>query len=148
MADIKDIMGVSRMGEAPAEKPAPKAKAPRMKRPEGMSREAFALLGDSHPIMSSIEQLVPKKDVKAKPKPSTKGIVTWLYRPFSSTARTDGYELKKWTKTFKDAHGRIKEPDDADYYFAKFNKHVRAGIACMGGSAFASMMAGPRTSCT
>jgi hypothetical protein len=128
MQDTKDILGVR--GAAPAGgtdgPPAVKAKPQKQKRPEGMSREAFALLGDSHPIMSA-QELMPKKkkDIKAKPKPSTKGIVTWRYLPFKSSARSDGLELQRWTKSYKDAAGRFKEPDDSDYYFAKFNKKVR-----------------------
>ena len=53
MSDIKDILGVGGTPSgAPKEKKVKEAK-PKMKRPEGMSREAFALLGDSHPIMSA-----------------------------------------------------------------------------------------------
>jgi DNA methyltransferase 1-associated protein 1 len=125
MADIKDILGVPRATGTPGEK-AEKPKKEKMKRPEGMSREAFALLGDSHPIISS--QLlggIKKNDVKAKPKPSTKGIPTWQYKPFKNSARSDGLELTRWVKSFKDLNGRVREPEDSDYYFAKFNKKVR-----------------------
>ncbi len=126
MQDTKDILGVRATQPEKADgAPAGKPKPVKMKRPEGMSREAFALLGDSHPIMSA-QELMPKKkpDIKAKPKPSTKGIVTWGYKPFKSSARKDGLELMRWTKGYKDAAGRLKEPDDPDYYFAKFNKKV------------------------
>jgi DNA methyltransferase 1-associated protein 1 len=101
MSDVKDILGMSRRG--PAEPRAPKEKAQKAQRPQGMSREAFALLGDSHPIISSqlMESVGKKADVKAKPKPSTKGIPTWQFRGFKSSARTDGLELKRWTKSFK-----------------------------------------------
>ena len=52
MSDIKDIMGVARpVAALPFESEAPaKPKAPKMKRPEHMSREAFALHDGSHPI--------------------------------------------------------------------------------------------------
>ena len=52
MSDVKDIMGLARPSAAlPFEAEAPaKAKAPKMKRPEGLSREAFALHDGSHPI--------------------------------------------------------------------------------------------------
>lgn len=122
MSDIKDILGVPRGGATPAEKP----KKEKLKRPEGMSREAFALLGDSHPIISSqlMGQVGKKNDVKAKPKPSTKGIPTWQFRPFKNSARADGLELSRWTKSFKDLNGRVRHDDDGDYFFAKFNKKV------------------------
>jgi DNA methyltransferase 1-associated protein 1 len=119
--DVKDILGVSRERAEKPEK-VEKPKAPKMERPKGMSREAFALLGDSHPIIAT--QLVPpKKEAKlAKPKPSTKGIVTWQYVPFHNSARTDGFQLHHWSKRFKDAAGRIRDSEDNDYYWAKFNK--------------------------
>ena len=53
MSDLKDIMGVPSRPTAalPFEADAPaKSKAPKMKRPEGLSREAFALHDGSHPI--------------------------------------------------------------------------------------------------
>ena len=53
MSDLKDIMGVPSRPTAalPFEADAPaKTKAPKMKRPEGLSREAFALHDGSHPI--------------------------------------------------------------------------------------------------
>ena len=52
MADVRDILGVAR-GNASSEKADAPAKAPkeRVQRPAGMSREAFALLGGSHPIV-------------------------------------------------------------------------------------------------
>lgn len=124
MADVKDILGV---GRERAEKPekVEKPKAPKMERPKGMSREAFALLGDSHPIMAT-QLVAPKKDAKtAKPKPSTKGIVTWQYVPFHNSARTDGFQLHHWAKRFKDAAGRVREPEENDYFWAKFNKKAR-----------------------
>ena len=129
MSDIKDILGVSRGGAGgdPALK-GPKPKKEKMKRPTGLSREAFALLGDSHPIVSSqlLEGLNKnKKDDKlAKPKPSTKGIPTWHHKPFKNSARADGLELRRWSKSFKDGLGRVREAEDAEYYYAKFNKKV------------------------
>ncbi len=57
MADIKDILGIQRgpsnaaEGEAPVKKERPREQ--KVQRPAGMSREAFALLGDSHPIAPS-----------------------------------------------------------------------------------------------
>lgn len=33
-----------------------------------------------------------------------------------------------WDKGHKDAAGRMKEPDDADYWFAKYNKKARAAF--------------------
>lgn len=80
MADVRDILGVPR-GGASAEKPdAPTKPKERMQRPAGMSREAFALLGGSHPIVPSVltEELRKKEDLKGlkqKRKSSAKGQV-------------------------------------------------------------------------
>lgn len=130
MGDVRDILGATKL---PGEKPeaAPKPKKPKIERPKGMSREAFALLGDQHPIISS--QLVDKgkKDLKAKPKPSTKGVVVWNFKGFRNSARNDGLELKRWTKAYKDAAGRVRDADDSnDYAFAKCNKKVYIMHAC------------------
>ena len=67
MSDVKDILGLSRpasdgMGEAK-----PKVKGAKAKRPEGMSREAFALLGDSHPITPTALANELKGDDKVSP---------------------------------------------------------------------------------
>jgi DNA methyltransferase 1-associated protein 1 len=91
MADVKDILGVPRapQGEATAA-PAQKAKPERMKRPEGMSREAFALLGGSNPVIPShLLDGLKKKDKLAKPKASTKGTVIYRYKQFKNQARWD-----------------------------------------------------------
>lgn len=52
MADIKDILGIQR-GASDAAEAKRATKEPKAQRPAGMSREAFALLGDSHPIAPS-----------------------------------------------------------------------------------------------
>lgn len=126
MADVKDILGVPR-GAAPAEDRKPEKKE-RMKRPEGMSREAFALLGGSHPILPShlMDGLKKKKDKQHKPKPSIKGTVIYRLKPFRNQARKDHLELVHWVKGFKDATGRIRDADEGDYPFAKYNKKVRS----------------------
>lgn len=139
MSDVKDILGVGKgSGAEKPEKPAPKPKKQKMERPKGMSREAFALLGDQHPLISS--QLVqPQKDkeLKAKPKANVKGIPTWSFKSFKNSARTDGLELRRWTKDYKDGEGKIKQSEETDYPFAKYNKKVSASCACMGLSMWA-----------
>ncbi|KAG2439980.1 hypothetical protein HXX76_004098 [Chlamydomonas incerta] len=126
MADVKDILGMSRPGPAEEKAPAPKEKKEKMKRPEGMSREAFALLGGSHPIIASqFATSTKKNDILKKPKPSTKGIITYQYRSFKNSARTDGLELRHWLKCYKGANGVIREPDDSEYPYAKYNKKVQ-----------------------
>jgi|LauGreDrversion4_1035100.scaffolds.fasta_scaffold1061387_1 DNA methyltransferase 1-associated protein 1 len=86
--DVKDILGVSRPGGGGEGGPAKKQKkevAPKMKRPEGMSREAFKLLSGTAPtvtsaLLESFQKDEAAKKNKSKPKASTKGTVTWQYR--------------------------------------------------------------------
>lgn len=105
MSDLKDILGVSRTPAAEGERPK-KEKQERMKRPEGMSREAFALLGDNHPIMPSqlLSGLKKKKDDKGKARAVTKGQPTYfiqvsrlfiqlLVRMFDSVATLNGLHV-------------------------------------------------------
>mmetsp|Transcript_29148 Transcript_29148/g.74368 ORF Transcript_29148/g.74368 Transcript_29148/m.74368 type:complete len:433 (-) Transcript_29148:246-1544(-) len=125
MSDVRDILGAPKLHGEKAEA-APKPKKAKIERPKGMSREAFALLGDQHPIISSQLAEKGKKDLKAKPKPSTKGVVVWNFKGFRNSARDDGLELKRWTKAYKDAAGRVRDADDSnDYSFAKFNKKIQ-----------------------
>jgi DNA methyltransferase 1-associated protein 1 len=123
MADMKDILGVPR-NAAPTEDKKPEKKE-RVKRPEGMSREAFALLGGSNPIIPRhMLDGFKKKDKQQKPKPSAKGTVVYRRKPFKNQARTDNLELVHWVKGFKDATGRIRDAHEGDYVYAKYNKKV------------------------
>jgi len=72
MADIKDILGMSR-GGGPGDSGSSRAVKEKMQRPLGMSREAFALLGGSHPIMTSqiASELKKKSDLQVGLCPDT-----------------------------------------------------------------------------
>lgn len=123
---MKDILGVPRSLAGDGERPVVKEKKEKMKRPEGMSREAFALLGDNHPIMPSqlLSGLKRKKDEKNKARPSTKGQPTYYMKAFTNQARSDGLVLRHWVKGYKDASGRVRDADEGEYKFAKYNKKV------------------------
>ena len=77
MADVRDILGVPR-GQAADRQEAPKTKE-KVQRPAGMSREAFALLGGSYPIVPSqlTYELRKKEDLKGlkEKRKNTKGQV-------------------------------------------------------------------------
>jgi DNA methyltransferase 1-associated protein 1 len=127
MADVKDILGVPRAGPGPAAQEEVKEKKEKVKRPQGMSREAFALLDSSHPVAPSqlVDTFKKKKDAKTKPKASTKGTVTFQWKSFHNPARTDKLELFHWVKGYKDVTGRVRDADESEYQFAKYNKKVR-----------------------
>ncbi|KAL3131021.1 hypothetical protein ABBQ38_000343 [Trebouxia sp. C0009 RCD-2024] len=127
MADVKDILGVPRGVAANAQQDAPKTKE-RMQRPAGMSREAFALLDGSHPIPPShlavdLNKKAALAGLKQKRKFSSKGLLTYQFRPFTNPARKDGLVLQHWVKCFKDTAGKLREADET-YPFAKFNKQL------------------------
>ena len=128
MGDVKDILGVPREGTGGGAAPAPAAKKPAAKRPEGMSREAFALLGGSHPVVPAhlLDELgkgAGKKKDDGKKQRASKGRVVFRYKPFFNQARADGLMLKHWAKAHRDALGRERAADDgADYPFAKYNR--------------------------
>ncbi|KAL4858886.1 SWR1-complex protein 4 [Chlorella vulgaris] len=126
MGDVKDILGVPRDGGLPA---APKSKkdTPKLVKPKGMSREAFALLSGSHPLMpSQLMGDIRKKEgvagLKEKAKRDPRGVVTFQWRKFKNPARTDGLELEHWVKCFRDAQGRVTPADKGEYSFAKHTK--------------------------
>eukprot|EP01024_Parvocaulis_polyphysoides_P025382 TRINITY_DN2316_c0_g1_i3.p1 TRINITY_DN2316_c0_g1~~TRINITY_DN2316_c0_g1_i3.p1 ORF type:complete len:417 (+),score=74.06 TRINITY_DN2316_c0_g1_i3:24-1253(+) len=134
MSDVKDILGVSRsaFGLGNESKPKPE----KLKRPEGMSREAFALLGD-HAIIPAqfAEQLLQQHQTqqeKFKPgaffrSQKTNSNVAYRRKAFVNQARTDGLELKHWVKCLKDPHqpDKVTEVDEGqEYPFAKFNKKI------------------------
>lgn len=77
MADVKDILGVPRSGGPKQEAKKEKEK---VQRPAGMSREAFALLDASHPIVPSFAGDLRKKSdlqgLKEKRK-AHKGVVSF-----------------------------------------------------------------------
>eukprot|EP01025_Chloroclados_australasicus_P055646 TRINITY_DN6785_c0_g3_i1.p1 TRINITY_DN6785_c0_g3~~TRINITY_DN6785_c0_g3_i1.p1 ORF type:complete len:445 (+),score=50.83 TRINITY_DN6785_c0_g3_i1:113-1336(+) len=132
MSDVKDILGVPRsaLGLAPESKPKPE----KMKRPEGMSREAFALLGDHAMIPAQFaEQLLQQhQSLQEKVKPgalikaqNTNSNVTYRWNTFKNEARNDGLLLHHWVKCLKDPHqaDKVTEVDEGqEYPFAKYNK--------------------------
>lgn len=95
---------------------------------DGPSRQVLALLPNSHPIVSG-HGIAKRSDAKAKARTGAKSLPTWRYKSFKNAARRDGLELQRWVKGFRDANGRIKDAEDGDFYFARFNQKVRH--ACM-----------------
>lgn len=130
MADVKDILGVPRAAQPGDRQDVQKEKKEKMKRPEGLSREAFALLGDIHPIMAShlVGGLKMQKK-ENKPKAATKGVVTFQYKAFKNPARSDDLQLTHWVKGYKDASGRVRDAEEGEYVYAKFNKKVRLELS-------------------
>lgn len=131
MSDIRDILGAGRVEKSEV---VVKEKREKAKRPEGMSREAFALLGDQHPIMASHIPIgsnsgMLKKTDLMKPKHTSKATPTYQYLAFRNSARTDDLRLKHWIKTFREPNGNLQDQEDSEYHFAKFDTKV-SGLMC------------------
>ncbi|KNE56488.1 hypothetical protein AMAG_02288 [Allomyces macrogynus ATCC 38327] len=76
----------------------------------GVSSEVLHLMGDIPPPI-----LVTSRPA-LKPQIRHSRAMKWEWRPFTSSARTDGLALRHWANA--------SENDDADYRFSSFNKQV------------------------
>ncbi|KAI0307021.1 hypothetical protein B0F90DRAFT_1807729 [Multifurca ochricompacta] len=93
--------------------PAPtqtKKNIPLARKPSGISRELYSLIGPSAPTLVA---QVAKPRLKQKPNLGSGGSTKWTWRSFKNPARTDRLELGHWVKADTDP--------DAEYSFAKYN---------------------------
>ncbi|KAG8470850.1 hypothetical protein KFE25_009271 [Diacronema lutheri] len=107
MGDVRDILGMQGRGAAPA----PRTSKASHKKPDGVSREVYALIGNQQASVP----LVPA-DAGLKEKRFSGRVSRWAWKPFTSSARSDGLALHHWANVSDKA---------ADYKFARFNKQVR-----------------------
>ncbi|KAL4927156.1 SANT/Myb-like DNA-binding domain-containing protein [Aspergillus undulatus] len=129
-ADVRDMLDLPAEGQP---RPHKKQKVVE-KRPEGITRELFALLGERAPPIA-----INENRYKGRPKWQTKARVhPWRMTPFSNDARTDGLILRHWKREAEptnvtalegaEAEGgqTIEErgeqkPAEQPYPFAKYN---------------------------
>ncbi|QCD98307.1 SWR1-complex protein 4 [Vigna unguiculata] len=109
--DAKDILGLPKNSFPSLEK---KSRPPKesQRKPDGISREVYALTGGLAPLMPAIEA----SQLKKKPPPLEK--ITWQWLPFTSSARKDNLQLYHWVRVVNGV------PPTGDYSFAKYNKAV------------------------
>ncbi|CRG85371.1 SWR1-complex protein 4 [Talaromyces islandicus] len=128
-ADVRDMLDLPADGQQP--RPHKKQKVVE-KRPEGITRELFALLGEKAPPISLTEN-------KYKLKKSNRRALPWQMTEFKNDARQDGLVLKHWQRrmdttnkppppadaTAMDIDGQTKDetqqPAEQPYMFAKYN---------------------------
>lgn len=99
-SDVRAIMGIPAApppGEKGAAAPAKSrhassSKLKKAKRPDGITRELYALIGDNAPTLS-LARPVMKERWKKTPK-----IIGWEKREFLNKARSDSLKLKHWIK--------------------------------------------------
>ncbi|KAK6118130.1 hypothetical protein DH2020_048114 [Rehmannia glutinosa] len=110
--DAKDILGLPKNALPSQEK---KSKPPKesQRKPDGISREVYALTGGLAPLMPAIDVNQLKRKVQ-----SDNEKITWQWLPFTNSARKDDLQLYHWVRVVNGT------PPTGDYSFAKYNKSV------------------------
>ncbi|KAJ4478313.1 hypothetical protein J3R30DRAFT_3657575 [Lentinula aciculospora] len=110
-ADVRSILSLPAVSSSAAGPSQPKKQAASSTRkPEGISRELYSLIGPSAPTIAA--QLA-KPRLKQKPNFGGGGKVKWEWRSFKNAARSDSLELGHWVKA--------TDSPNTDYKFAKYN---------------------------
>ncbi|KAI6003685.1 hypothetical protein EDD15DRAFT_2156068 [Pisolithus albus] len=84
------------------------------KKPEGISRELYALIGPSAPSLSLAANLA-KPRLKQKPNFGGRGTTKWEWRPFRHPARGDSLQLGHWVKANEPDNGKYIRHGDPEY---------------------------------
>lgn len=108
--DAKDILGLPK-NSLPLEKKSRPQKDSQRK-PDGISREVYALTGGLAPLMPALDASQLKK------RPPSDEKITWQWLPFTNSARKDSLQLYHWVRVVNGV------PPTGDYSFAKYNKSV------------------------
>ncbi|RVD86437.1 uncharacterized protein DFL_004713 [Arthrobotrys flagrans] len=107
VTDVRDVLGIDPGALEPRQPPLKKQRTVE-KRPDGITRELYALLGENAPPVAVVEH-------RFKDKPKFLGSVApWREQTFKNPARKDDLELKHW-------EGAGQQTLPLDYQFAKFN---------------------------
>ncbi|KAF4601990.1 swr complex subunit [Pleurotus pulmonarius] len=111
-SDIRSALSIPSQSQNPAQTPAQskKPQAQSSRKPDGISRELYSLIGPSAP---SLAAQLAKPKLKQKPNLGSRSVVKWEWRSFTNGARKDKLKLGHWTKAATDVN--------ADYPFAKYN---------------------------
>ncbi|KAM1074370.1 hypothetical protein ACFX11_019537 [Malus domestica] len=110
--DAKDILGLPKSTHPASQEKKSRPLKESQRKPDGISREVYALTGGVPPLMPAVEPLQLKK------RPPTDEKITWQWLPFTSSARKDNLRLYHWVKVVNGV------PPTGDYSFAKYNKSV------------------------
>ncbi|KII94890.1 hypothetical protein PLICRDRAFT_86353 [Plicaturopsis crispa FD-325 SS-3] len=109
-ADVRSILALPSTPSAAGPSQPRKQSTTSTRKPEGISRELYSLIGPSAP---SLAAHLAKPRLKQKPNLGGGGKVKWEWRPFRNSGRTDSLQLHHWVQA-------TTEPD-AEYPFAKYN---------------------------
>ncbi|XP_057483952.1 SWR1-complex protein 4 [Actinidia eriantha] len=111
--DAKDILGLPK---TPLPLPQEKKSRPQkdsQRKPDGISREVYALTGGLAPLMPSIDVAQQKRRAQVENEK-----ITWQWLSFPNSARKDNLQLYHWVRVVNGV------PPTGDYSFAKYNKSV------------------------
>ncbi|XP_058199441.1 SWR1-complex protein 4 isoform X1 [Rhododendron vialii] len=111
--DAKDILGLPK---TPLPLPQEKKSRPQkdsQRKPDGISREVYALTGGLAPLMPAIDIAQLKRRIQSENEK-----ITWQWLPFTNSARKDTLQLYHWVRVVNAV------PPTGDYSFAKYNKSV------------------------
>ncbi|KAL1915292.1 uncharacterized protein VTP21DRAFT_6750 [Calcarisporiella thermophila] len=107
MASGNDVREILELPRSATSTPKPRSNRPeKEKKPDGISRELYQLIGGAPPVA------LIKPTYKAKPN-LKKRAVSWTWRGFINPSRTDNLVLYHWVKASED--------EKEEYRFAKFN---------------------------
>ncbi|KNG84127.1 SWR1-complex protein 4 [Aspergillus nomiae NRRL 13137] len=132
-ADVRDMLDLPAEGQP---RPHKKQKVVE-KRPEGITRELYALLGERAPPIA-----INENRYKGRPKWMSKlRVRPWHMAPFTNEARSDGLVLRHWQRQSDTAKPALEGPEtdgeeqkqdegalqtpDQEYLFAKYNVKAR-----------------------
>ncbi|KAF8107006.1 hypothetical protein N665_0129s0074 [Sinapis alba] len=110
--DAKDILGLPKTPLSLTQEKKSRPQKESHRKPDGISREVYALTGGVAPLMPSIDVT----HLKRRPPPDEK--VAWQWLPVKSSARSDDLQLYHWVRVVNNV------PPTGDYSFAKYNKSV------------------------
>ncbi|XP_028122220.1 SWR1-complex protein 4-like [Camellia sinensis] len=118
--DAKDILGLPK---TPLPLPQEKKSRPQkdsQRKPDGISREVYALTGGLAPLMPSIDVAKLKRRTQSQNEK-----ITWQWLPFSNSAQKDNLQLYHWVRVVNVV------PPTGDYSFAKYNKvYISTLVSC------------------
>ncbi|KZT05541.1 uncharacterized protein LAESUDRAFT_726808 [Laetiporus sulphureus 93-53] len=108
-ADVRSILSLPST-PGPSQMRKTTSNTERARKPDGISRELYSLIGPSAPTLAA---QFAKPRLRQKPNLGGGGRVKWEWKSFKNGARSDSLKLSHWTKAETDP--------DADYPFAKYN---------------------------
>jgi len=112
MGDAKDILGLPKVASLGGSIEKRKTPKDAFKKPDGVSREVYALTGGLPPIMPTLDPV----NLKKRTVPTKK--ISWQWLPFTTSARSDNLQLYHWVRIVDGLQPK------GDYAFAKYNKAV------------------------